>query len=504
MISPDIANDQDADILPSEVFVERSMPAILKTPDLVAIFIVAVFYITNAAIAASGGATAYIYWIAGALTFFLPCGIAAAQLGTLFPGEGSLYNWTHRVLGPYWAFFAGACWWFPVPLLLVSTADTLVTYIQGLNSGWLVEPWQQGLTVIGIVVLSGVVACQRARMVQVLVNFGALLILPATILIAASAALWLLHGHGSMTSFSHASDWSVSSQNFGLFSLVTLAYLGTHVPLNMGGEIVNNRTQQGRKAISTHILWGSLLVFVGYLVVTFALHVVQGPTNGATPFALIATVNLVLGKVAGNVVVVCIMTAFLITTIMYNASFARLLLVGAIDQRLPITVGRLNVHRVPANAIIFQTSIAVLIAIIGFLAIPYAFFKLSAPATLSIEFYTIGQALVAIVWALITLFFYIDLVMLVINKPQLLRQKRIFPWWVIWLAIGLGPLGCLATIAGALRYSWIPQQIPDGIWFGILIVLLVITTTIVGIGSMYATSVVAWQRLRGDEMPDTQ
>jgi amino acid transporter len=51
-----------------------------------------IFFITNATVAASGSAAAFTYLLVGGITFFLPSVIATAQLGTMFPHEGSLYN----------------------------------------------------------------------------------------------------------------------------------------------------------------------------------------------------------------------------------------------------------------------------------------------------------------------------------------------------------------------------------------------------------------------------
>src|SRR6266498_3500663 len=119
--------------LPSEDYARRAMPSVLVTKDLLAIFIVTIFFISNAGTAASFGPTAYIYWIVGGITFFIPSVIATAQLGVMYPHEGSIYNWTQKALGPFWSFFAGVCWWFPGPLVIVAVAVTMVTYLQGLN-----------------------------------------------------------------------------------------------------------------------------------------------------------------------------------------------------------------------------------------------------------------------------------------------------------------------------------------------------------------------------------
>ena len=64
------------------------------------------------------------------------------------------------------------------------------------------------------------------------------------------------------------------------------------------------------------------------------------------------------------------MCNFVVTPAIYSYSYARLLLVGGIDQRLPMSVARLNKNRVPANAIIFQTVVAVVFAVILFIVIP--------------------------------------------------------------------------------------------------------------------------------------
>ena len=40
--------------------------------------------------------------------FLIPGALVTAQLGQMFPQEGSLYVWTQKALGPFWGFFAGS------------------------------------------------------------------------------------------------------------------------------------------------------------------------------------------------------------------------------------------------------------------------------------------------------------------------------------------------------------------------------------------------------------
>ncbi len=476
----------------SEEYTPKVLPPILRTKDMVAIFVVTIVFISNAATAASGGAAAYVYWIVGGITFFIPSVIATAQLGVMYPHEGSIYNWTYKTLGAYWAFFVGLCWWFPVILVLVSAADTIITYIQGLNPAWLTEPWQQGLAIMAILIFSTFIATRRARVSQNIINFGACMLLFATTLIGAAGVRWLLTGHPSATSFAHPADWSINPGNFALMGLITLAYLGSQVPLNMAGEMIGGDEKRRHKSIVHHLQLGTLLVFVCYFLATFALLVVEGPTNGATPFALIDTVDKAFGKTWGNITVICIMGGFIAAVVLFNTSFARVLFASSVDRRIPINMGRLNKHRVPVNGIFLQTLLSVIFTAIAFLLVPYAL-KLGSPANLAGMIYNVSLAVVSLVWALITNFFYIALFKLYLQDRKTFREKAIVPLPILLGICIIGPISCIATIVTAVLYSWIPSLIPNGSWTLIVGGVVIVCFTFVAMGSMFATSEAAWQ-----------
>src|SRR5947209_5677366 len=263
--------------LVSEEYVVKAMPGILGKFDMLAIYLLIIFYITNTNTAVLGGAAAFTFLALGGLTFFIPSVIATAQLGVMFPHEGSLYSWTHKAFGGYWSFFVAFCAWFPGVLVIISAGDVIVAYLQGLNSNWLVEPWEQGVALVLLIILSGILATQRYRMVQNVVNVVVGLTLLAVGLLGLAGVMWLLKGNHAATDFSQFSNWGINwnknTGNLYLFGTITLAYLGTEVPLNMGGEIST------RKVITRHLLWGTLLVLLGYFVATFAVLVVEGPSK---------------------------------------------------------------------------------------------------------------------------------------------------------------------------------------------------------------------------------
>ncbi len=481
--------------LDSEEYAVKAMPAILGKFDMTAIYLMIIFYITNTTVAVSAGAAAFTYLALGGIVFFIPCVIATAQLGVMFPHEGSLYNWTHKAFGGYWSFFVAFCAWFPGVLVMIIDGDAIVVYLQGLNAKWLIEPWQQGLVIIAIVAFSGVIAIQRFRMVKNAINMAAVLTFVAVFLLALAGIAWLAKGQAVATSFNHYSDWSInwtgSAANISLFGLVTLAYLGIESPLNMGGELAKSGK---RKIITSHLLWGTLFVFIGYFVATFALLVVEGSSNGATPFALVNTVITSLGQIPGEIAAVCIMSFFVISAVAYNCTFARLLLVAGIDQRLPISVGRLNKNRVPGNAIVFQTIVAIGVTVIIFVLVPYIV-HLSSPVNLSTEMYNIILAASTLVWAISTLFLFLNLMRFFTRDPQTFNKQRIFPLPVLFLSVALGSISCILAVVGTLFFSWIPGLISNGQWWYIVGGLTGICLVVAAIGSMLGSSEAAWQTL---------
>jgi amino acid transporter len=480
--------------LASEAYAPKVMPHILSTFDMTSIYVVIIFYITNVTSALSGGAATFTYWILGAVTFFIPCVICTAQLAAMLPYEGSLYNWTHRAIGGYWSFFVGFCAWFPGVLVMVSGADVIVSYIQGLHPDWLTEPWQQGLLLTGVLIFSAVIAVQRFRMVQHMVNVAVCFLFLAVSIIGVTAVVWLAKGHASVTSFNHVSDWFITTGdaknpgNLAVFGLVTFAYVGMEVPLNMAGEI------QGLHVIKRHLLLGTLLVLIGYYVTTFTLLVTQGANANGNTFAIVTSVNMVLGNGVGDIVAVCIMASFVIAVVVYNFAYARILFVASVDRRLPIGLGKLNKSRIPSNAVIFQTCVAVVFTILGFVVLPYIV-RLDSPVNLSNEVYNVVEAAATLVWVVSTSFLLINVAIFFLRNKQTLRQKRILPIPLLWLCIAAGIIASIAGVIDTLFNSWIVTLINNTYWSFLVGGLTLTWLILAAIGSMFGSSQADWEKM---------
>ena len=491
---PDVPTKAPAPALFSETYPPRVMPVVLGTGDLAALFLLNVFWVTNVTPLAAGGSASFTYWLIGGMLFFVPCSLVLAQLAALFPHEGSLYNWTHRALGPGWAFFVTICAWLPGVLSIVNAAAAFVSCLQALNPHWLVLSWQQGLVIFGVLAFTCLLSCRRTRVVLSVLKGAAALMLFATLLIGMAALLWLLGGHPSATNFADATGWHIAwgpQGNLALLGSVVLALMGSDMPLALGGEITD------RRAIPRHLTWGTILTLGGYLIFTFALLAVQGSSvagNTVNPMLLLlTTVQSAFGKIGADLMAVCLLCYFLLIPVALNVCFARLFLVAAIDGRVSVRFARLNQERVPTNALVMQVLVAgVFAALLYFLVPQFGFF--GTPATFTSEVYNVLGASLLLVWSVSFMFPFIDLAALYMRDRWLLRRQRVLPLPLLAVSVVVGTLLCGATIVITLFNSFIPALIPNGTWVFIVGGLTLVCLTLCAIGSMVTNSQATWEQ----------
>jgi amino acid transporter len=253
----------DERVMVSERVAPGMLPRVLNSLDMSIIFLAIVLFIVQASVIQPAGPSAFVYWIGGFLLFLIPGALVTAQLGLMFPQEGSLYVWTQKALGPFWGFFAGFCAWWPGVLVMVATSDLVVTIWQFIDNGALPKPWHQMLVILAVLWFSAALSMLRLRVTQSYANLVVFFYGAAIFTIGLAGVLWLVGGNGAANSFSSGGAWTPDSSNWTFFGLVILALLGIEVPLNMGVEIVDLR------AIKRYLFWGSLVVMAAYLWATF-------------------------------------------------------------------------------------------------------------------------------------------------------------------------------------------------------------------------------------------
>jgi len=480
------------------------MPQILGQVDMIALFIMAVFWVSNVSGIAMAGTAAFSYLLLAGILFFIPCSLVTAQLGVMFPHEGSIYNWTHRAFRgrnpAFWSFFIGLCAWLPGVLSLVSAADVFVNCLQTLNPNWLVQAWQQGVVIILVTLFCGFISTRRTRTVQNTINVSAAVVAGVVVLIVLSALVWLVSGHSSATNFADGTGWAIhltfdpNTTNIPVFGTVTLALLGATMPLNMAGEIKAN----GRGTIITrHLLWGSLFVLVGYFLLTFVVLAVGGQ-NAAfaapNPIALLYSVaQTTLGSFGATVVMLGIMLFYIVVGVFENSISARLLMAAAIDRQLPVSLGKLNKFRVPANALTFQIVLAIVYTAVIFFGLPQLSFLGANSAELTTQAYTITAAGLLLIWAFSFMFPFIDAFLVYTRDRVAFTRQLVCPLPLLQISMFAGPLVCLAAIGSTLTASWIPTLIPNSQWWYIVLIVAGIVLVMAIMMSMFATGQASWE-----------
>jgi amino acid transporter len=449
-----VAAEADGRVMMSERIAPGMLPRVLSSVDMSIIFLAIVLFIVQASVIQPAGPTAFTYWILGFVAFLIPGAFITAQLGQMFPQEGSLYVWTQKALGPFWGFFAGFCAWWPGVLVMVATSDLVVTIWQFIDKGALPKPWHQGIVILAVLWFSAGMSLLRLRVTQSYANVVVVFYGAAIFLIGLAGVLWLVGGNDSANSFSGVSNWIPDGSNWTFFGLVILALLGIEVPLNMGVEIVHLRS------IKKYLFWGSIIVMAAYLWATFGNMVtVPLADNNSTTGVLSAVENGFFGAHWLAVLVgLVLMWFFISNTVVYNYSFSRLLFVSGLERRMPTLLGRVNERtRVPVNAILLQTAIASVFTIVTF-----------GPWAQSSDFpsqvYLVFQAAVTVIWCLSMVLLFADVFLVKRAFPQLFEDVRVAPTGLLYAC---GIIGVGASLVGAVvtfKDPWNPDIFSVGSW----------------------------------------
>ncbi len=322
-----MAAQADERVMISERVAPGMLPRVLNSFDMTIIFVAIVLFIVNASAIQQAHQAAFTYWVLGFVAFLIPGALVTAQLGQMFPQEGSLYVWTQKALGPFWGFFAGFCAWWPGVLVMVATGDAVVTIWQFVDKGGLPKAWEQGLVILAVLWFSAFMSMLRLRMTQSYANWAVVFYGAAIFVIGLAGILWLIgSGHSATGGWGTASNWNIHAGQWTWFGFVILALLGIEVPLNMGVEIVHMRS------IKKYLFWGSIVVMFAYLWATLGtmLALPASKSAGATTDILSAVQVGFFGSHAFAVVIGLVLIWFFVSnTIVYNYSFSRLLFVGA-------------------------------------------------------------------------------------------------------------------------------------------------------------------------------
>jgi signal transduction histidine kinase len=363
--------------------------------------------------------------------------------------------------------------------IILSLTQGIGTQIYGIQTNWLRAPWQQGIIVLGVLLFAALLSTLPLQWIMKIAKWVILLYGISIFIVGMAGVVWLLRGHSPQVSLFNGT-LGLRGKNFVLYGVIILALLGVEVPLNMAAE-----TKQ-KNAVTLFLRWGPLLVLLAYLLGTFGVMVVVPVSSADLQYSALIAVKSTFGGPASVVVGLIFIGFFVMATVIYNVTFARILFVSALDHRFPPGLAKVNRYAAPYRAIIVQLVLVCLIAIFTYFIIPLLYSVDSL--ALSSDTYNVSQATTTVIWCISMLFLFLDLTILLIRfrklftkKPELLITRP----WVLYLCTLVGGAASVLGIWTTLTQSWDSSLISNSNWLQFVGIATVVCLAVGLLGSAY-------------------
>ncbi len=245
--------------------------------DLVLFNLVAILSLRWLNTAGKSGPSAVTLWVLAALLFFVPQGLAVAQLSARYPSEGGIYAWTKQRFGDGHAFLCGWCYWIVNVLYypqLLMTAAVVATYGVGLGNSGLGDSWYYVLptTLIALWIAVGfnVIGVSTGKWLQNL--GGTSFYLTGAILVAVGVAVAFTHPPANVFTARAFVPHFTSLPTVNLWATIAFAFAGMELGASLGGEIKDpTRTLPRAVYLSAPLVAG--LYIVGTIALLWLLPV---------------------------------------------------------------------------------------------------------------------------------------------------------------------------------------------------------------------------------------
>jgi hypothetical protein len=161
----------------------------------------------------------------------------------------------------------------------------------------------------------------------------------------------------------------------------------------------------------------------------------------------------------------------------------------------PCANEKLNRNRLPGGAILFQACIAGVLSVLFFLVAPYTGILSGTPVHLAASFYFVLVGTATILWAVGTIFLFVNLLWLLGRKGAALRPLRLFPSPVLALSSLVGLAVGLIAIVDTVQNSYDPPDVSNSTWLILVSILSGIFLVIGALGGILANSEADWQSM---------
>ncbi len=446
----------------------ETLPQILVTRDLVVLFVLTVVFLLNINGVQFAGPSSFVYWIVGFCTFLIPCVLVTQWMMKQFPGTGGHYNWAKQVMGEQWGFISAFCAWLPCVLASTSIVSCALALSQYLFPILFTRLWLTFLCVVVLLLVASAITFLPLMHLKRILLVLTTLYLSVFALLGVAGIWWLVQKHVSASSFSLKAGWTPTVSNVAVYGIVILALLGADTPLFLSGEIRDN-AHHPRRA-SSFVWWGAIIALLAYLLGTFGVFVIVPASESGSFTASIEAIQLAFGPGFAYGAGICLLLGQLAMISAYILMLSRMLIVVALDRRLPSSITSNNRFGVPVQSIALQSLIIIVVTIISLVLAPGIFVAGNASTSLALIIYNVLQGSAAIIWSISSVQLLAFPLILLVVRAQ--KRETTLKMRVILVCFSvLGIMAALVGICETLLSSWIPSLVANSRWTSLIVTI---------------------------------
>ncbi|MEE8340991.1 MAG: APC family permease [Candidatus Neomarinimicrobiota bacterium] len=344
----------------------------LKLWDIVLLNVTAIIGLRWISLAAVGGNTSIILWIAALIFFFVPQAFAVIELTTRLPGEGGIYIWTKKAFGEFNGFLSGWCYWTANLIYF----PNLLVYIAGISVFVLGDGYQAlgenknyiilfSLIALWTVMIFNIIGLKLGRWIN---NIGGISSwISGTILILFGIIAVAKYGIANPMPAESFFSNIITLDKLSFWASMCFGFAGLELAAVIAGEI-----KSPRKIIPKATIYSGIIIALVYLLGTFSLLVAlpSSEINIITGFLQgIAAIGTKLGLGWTSQILALLITLGGIGGLMaWFTGAARLPFVAGVDKYLPKGFGKVHPkYGSPHIAIIVQGIIASAFIVMSFI-----------------------------------------------------------------------------------------------------------------------------------------
>jgi amino acid transporter len=338
--------------------------------DMTLFTVSAIVLLDTLAASASIGVSSITWWCLLGVLFFIPYGLISAELGTTYPEQGGIYAWVRDAFGARWGTRVTWLYWFNTTIwnasIFVLFAGVFAQmFLPGLSLGA-----KLGIA-IGLNWLVVLITTFSLNVGKWVPNVGAAIKMIAFAALIAAGIAFAMRGDtrfaNDFSLWSFVPEWGASTQ-----------YISTIIYGMLGFELMSSASAEMKdpvRDVPRAILWSGILIFLAYVLGTFAILAAIPVGDIDLVEGLVDTLRHLFGASAPGVAAasllgVMVMLTFLSNAVTWAIGCCRASAEAAIDGELPRFLAREHArHGTPVGSAIAMGTVTTLVLLVyGLLA----------------------------------------------------------------------------------------------------------------------------------------